>query len=82
MPKTTDPRWKMIDDLDNILGQALKGDVKKKISTFTKIVYNCCKELFGLKNQKKDKLPSGQCRRQRKLAQLHQQNRSLKKAVE
>ena len=47
-----DRRWKDLDeDLDTILERAFKGDVIKKLSLFTKIVYEEWKEQFGRKDQ-------------------------------
>ena len=55
----------MDKDLETILESTLKGDMIKKLSLFTKIAYEECKEQFGQKEQTGKNLPSSPSRRER-----------------
>ncbi|CAC5393570.1 unnamed protein product [Mytilus coruscus] len=52
-PPTDDRRWEIFDkDLDKILGNTLTGDVHRKISSLSTIMYAVGQERFGVSNTK------------------------------
>ena len=79
LPAMKDKRWAILDDqLDTILETTLRGDASSKVQKMTEIVFEHCKDVFGEDQKEKPKQKkSGPSRRQRVLAELRREQRSI-----
>merc|ERR1711879_397441 len=77
-PKSNSKEWERLDaDLSELL-KTIYSPAEKKSISHPKIIYNMCKERFGVKENKDKPKRSGPSRRQRKCEKLRQQIKTLK----
>lgn len=76
LPPPTDPR--LDKDLCITLDNILKGE-SKKMETMTQVVYQVCRDAFGVKEGRTAKPYAGPSWRQCQITELRKELRSLKK---
>lgn len=76
-------KWNQFDDdLENILNSALHGDVERKVRALPEIIFGLGIERFGGDESKsKSNAPAKPNRRQRKVAQIRRELRSLRSNI-
>ena len=77
-PKSNSPEWRMVDDDLTRYLKILISSPEKKAETHPFLIYNICKERFGIKERKKKAEQSGPSRRQRKCKELRREINILK----
>ena len=83
-PKSNSPEWKRLDEDISTLLRTIYSSPEKKAETHPVIIYQMCKERFGVKEQKKQNksINRGPSRRQRKCKQLREDINKLKEAYQ
>ena len=79
-PKSNSPEWKRLDDDLTTLLKILISPPEKKAESHPFLIYNICKERFGIKERKRKPKATGPSSRQRKCKELRKEINTLKNA--
>ena len=77
-PKSNSPEWKSLDDDLTSYLKILISSPEKKAETHPFLIYNICRERFGIKETKKRSERSGPSKRQRQCKELRKEINILK----
>ena len=78
-PKANSKEWEELDDDITSLLKILISPVENKAKTHPEIIYQMCKERFGVKERKPRAQPSGPSKRQKICAELRKEIKILQK---